>query len=146
MVLQQSVMRKKNKIYLYETLTSLLLLNQRTYLLNPTRQRDGSMFSLGILQILTPAAWSESGNTVVVKVEVRVKQHLCGPFFMRQRADLSWRRRGSCSREVSCQLKVDVHPSVGRHPCLIDKTFGQGQREWVNVRVVELLLVVLRGQ
>lgn len=77
----------------------------------------------------------ESGNMVVLKVKVRVKQHLCGPFIISQRADLSWWRCSSCSREVSCQLKLNVHPSVGREPCLIDKTFGQGQQVCVGVCV-----------
>lgn len=54
---------------------------------------------------------------------------------MSQRADLSWRRCSSCSGEVSCQLKVNAHPCVGRDPCLIDKTFGQGQRVCVGVCV-----------
>lgn len=66
-----------------------------------------------------------------------------GLFIMSQRADLSWRRSSSCSKKVSCRLKVNVHPCVGTYLHLIDRTFGQGQWECVGVWV--LLYVCVCG-
>jgi len=47
-------------------------------------------------------------------------------------------------REVSCQLKINAHRRGGRDVCLIDETFGQGQRAWVDVRVFVVDVVLLK--
>ena len=64
---------------------------------------------------------------------------------MSQQADLSWRRNSSCSRGVSCQLKVNVHPSVGRDPSWLTKPLAK-VTEFAWVCRCMCVLVLLRGK